>query len=69
MFEKKKSKTVFEQKKVTPSAKHGGGNVMVWSCFAASGSGQPAVIESTINSVSYHRVLEENVRHSVKKRM
>lgn len=33
-----------------PTVKHGGGSVMVSGCFAASGPGQLAVIDGTINS-------------------
>jgi hypothetical protein len=40
---------------------------MVWGCFATSGPGQHAIIESTMNSILYHGILEEKVRPSVKK--
>lgn len=40
---------------------------MVWGCFAAAGPGRLTIIESTMNSTLYQKVLEENVRPSVKK--
>lgn len=63
----RKTKTAFENKNLIPTVKHGGGNVMVWGCFSAAGPGQLTIIESTMNSVLYQRVLEENVRPSVRK--
>ena len=48
-----------------PTVKHGGGSVMVWGCFAASGPGHLAVIDGTMNSAVYQKILKENVRPSV----
>ncbi|KAK3531532.1 hypothetical protein QTP70_024909 [Hemibagrus guttatus] len=42
-----------------------GGSVMVWGCFAASGPGRLAVINGTMNSAVYQKILKENVRPSV----
>ncbi len=38
---------------------------MVWGCFAASGPGRLAIIDETMNSVLYPKILKENVRPSV----
>uniref|UniRef100_A0A803JTH1 Uncharacterized protein n=1 Tax=Xenopus tropicalis TaxID=8364 RepID=A0A803JTH1_XENTR len=46
--------------------KYGGGSVMVWGCFAASGPGRLAVIDGTMNSTVYQKILKENVRPSVR---
>jgi hypothetical protein len=50
-----------------PTVKHGsgGGNVIVWECFAASGPERLALIEGTMNSALCQRILQENVRPSV----
>uniref|UniRef100_A0A8C4TBF5 Transposase n=1 Tax=Erpetoichthys calabaricus TaxID=27687 RepID=A0A8C4TBF5_ERPCA len=61
----RKENTVFQHKNLMPSVKHGGGSVMVWACFAASGPGQLAFIDGTMNSELYQRILKENVRTSV----
>ncbi|KAF7660289.1 hypothetical protein LDENG_00283730 [Lucifuga dentata] len=45
--------------------KLGGGNMMVWGCFAASGPERLAIIEGNMNSALYQRILRENVRSSV----
>ncbi len=50
---------------IIPTVKHGGGSVMVWGCFAASGPGRLAIIDGTMNSVLYQKILKENVRPSV----
>ncbi len=38
---------------------------MVWGCFAASGPGGLAIIDGTMNSALYQKILKENVRPSV----
>ncbi len=60
-----KSKTAFHKKNIIPTVKHGGGTVMVWGCFAASGPGRLAIIDGTMNSALYQKILKENVRLSV----
>lgn len=63
----RKPNTAFQEKNLIPTVKHGGGSVMVWGCFAAAGPGQLTIIESTMNSTVYQKVLEEHVRPSVRK--
>ncbi|KAK3569335.1 hypothetical protein QTP86_026814 [Hemibagrus guttatus] len=46
----RKSNTAFQKKNIIPTVKYGGGSVMVWGCFAASGPGRLAVINGTMNS-------------------
>ncbi|KAK3518334.1 hypothetical protein QTP86_018638 [Hemibagrus guttatus] len=60
-----KSNTAFQKKNIIPTVKYGGGSVMVWGCFAASGSGRLAVINGTMNSAVYQKILKENVWPSV----
>lgn len=52
-------------KNVVPTVKHGGGNVMVWGCMAASGVGKLHFIESTMDRWIYLDVLKTNLRQSV----
>ncbi|KAK3558102.1 hypothetical protein QTP86_009893 [Hemibagrus guttatus] len=60
-----KSNTTFQKKNIIPTVKYGGGSVMVWGCFAALGPGRLAVINGTMNSAVYQKILKENVRPSV----
>uniref|UniRef100_A0A803KDU4 Transposase n=1 Tax=Xenopus tropicalis TaxID=8364 RepID=A0A803KDU4_XENTR len=62
----RKSNTAFQKKNIIPTVKYGGGSVMVWGCFAASGPGRLAVIDGTMNSTVYQKILKENVRPSVR---
>ncbi len=55
----------FHKKNIIPTVKHGGGSVMVWGCFAASGPGRLAIIDGTMNSALYQKILKENVWSSV----
>ena len=62
----RKSNTAFQKKNIIPTVKYGGGSVMVWGCFAASGPGRLAVINGNMNSAVYQKILKENVRPSVR---
>ncbi|KAF7641127.1 hypothetical protein LDENG_00292770 [Lucifuga dentata] len=62
----RKTNAAFQKKNIIPTIKHGGGSVMVWGCFAASGPGRLAVIDGTMNSALYQKILKENVRPSVR---
>ncbi len=62
----RKTNTAFHKKNIIPTVKHGGGSVMVWGCFAASGPGRLAIIiDGPMNSALYQKILKENVRTSV----
>uniref|UniRef100_A0A9J7ZRY6 Transposase n=1 Tax=Cyprinus carpio carpio TaxID=630221 RepID=A0A9J7ZRY6_CYPCA len=58
------SNTTFQKKNIIPTVKYGGGSVMVRGCFAASGPGRLAVINGTMKSAVYQKILKENVRPS-----
>ena len=63
--EKKKS-TAHQHQNLIPTVKYGGGGIMVWGCFAASGPGRIAVIDGKMNSQLYQNILQENLRPSVR---
>ncbi len=60
-----KTNTAFHKKNIIPTVKHGGGSVMVWGCFAASGPGWLAIIDGTMNSALYQKILKEKFRPSL----
>ncbi|KAK3552029.1 hypothetical protein QTP70_031581 [Hemibagrus guttatus] len=61
----RKSNTAFQKNNIIPTVKYGGGSMMVWGCFAASGPGRLAVINGTMNSAVYQKILKKNIRPSV----
>lgn len=61
-----KSNTAFQKTKTIPTVKYGGGSVMVWGWFAASGPGRLAVVNGSMQSAVYQNILKENVWPSVR---
>ena len=49
----RKKGTAQQHQNLIPTVKYGGGSIMVWSCFAASGPGQLAIINGKMNSQVY----------------
>jgi transposase len=50
---------------VVPTLKHGGGSIMVWACFCASGPGYICQIEGNMNAQDYCGILESDLRDSL----
>uniref|UniRef100_A0A8C5WBS8 Tc1-like transposase DDE domain-containing protein n=1 Tax=Leptobrachium leishanense TaxID=445787 RepID=A0A8C5WBS8_9ANUR len=57
----KLSCTAHQHQNLIPNVKHGGGSIMVWGCFAASGPGRIVVIDGKMNSRVYQDILQKNV--------
>ena len=55
----------YQEKNTVPTVKHGGGSVMFWGCFAASGTGCLESVQGTMKSQDYEGILERNVLPSV----
>ena len=63
----RKPNTELQTKNLLPTVKHGGGNVMVWGCMAASGVGNLAFISGKMNALMYVDVLRSNLKSSARK--
>uniref|UniRef100_A0A8C5LSX0 Transposase n=1 Tax=Leptobrachium leishanense TaxID=445787 RepID=A0A8C5LSX0_9ANUR len=62
----RKKGTAHQHQNLISTVKHGGGSIMVWGCFAASGPGRIVVIDGKMNSRVYQDLLQENVSSSVR---
>ncbi len=46
----------YDPKNPIPTVKHGGGNIMLWGCFSAKGTGQLHRIKGTMDGAMYRQV-------------
>src|SRR4029434_1293115 len=46
---------------IIPTVKFGGGNIMVWGCFSAYGTGKLHTIEGRMNRKMYRDILDKNL--------
>ena len=60
-----KKGTAHQHQNLIPNVNYGGGTIMVWGCFAASGPGKLPITDGKMNSHVYQDILHENVRLSV----
>lgn len=63
----RKPNTELEKKNLNVTIKHGGGSVLVWGCFAASGVGSLVFIEGIMTADSYIEILRQNLHSSAEK--
>ena len=49
------------QEHTIPSVKHGGGNLMLWGCYSAKGTGRLHLIEGRMNGAMYEELLGDNL--------
>uniref|UniRef100_A0A9J7Y2B4 Uncharacterized protein n=1 Tax=Cyprinus carpio carpio TaxID=630221 RepID=A0A9J7Y2B4_CYPCA len=62
-----KSNTAHHPNNSIPSAKYGGGNVLLWWCFSAAGTKALVRIEGKMDGAKYCQILEENLLPSARK--
>lgn len=63
----RKENTALHPKHLNMMVKHGGRNVLVWGCCAASGVGSLEFIDGTMTAASYLDILRTNLIPSVEK--
>jgi transposase len=57
--------TRYDARNCSPSIKHGGGSVMVWGCIGYNGVGKLQIIDGSMDSITYVRVLSTALHESV----
>ncbi|KAJ8389963.1 hypothetical protein AAFF_G00112480 [Aldrovandia affinis] len=62
----RKKKAALDPKNTIPTVKHGGGNIMLWGCFSAKGTGRLHRIEGRMNGAMYREILGENLLPSTR---
>lgn len=67
LYVHRRKNEAYQEKNTVPTVKHGGGSVMFWGCFAASGTGCLESVQGTMKSEDYQGILERNVLASVRK--
>ncbi len=61
-----RKKDEYNPKNTIPTVKHGGGNIMLWGCFSAKGTGRLYRIEGRMDGAMYREILANNLLLSVR---
>uniref|UniRef100_A0AAY5KRM3 Tc1-like transposase DDE domain-containing protein n=1 Tax=Esox lucius TaxID=8010 RepID=A0AAY5KRM3_ESOLU len=55
-----------DPKNIIPTVKHGFGNIMLWGCFSAKGTGQLHLIKGMMDGAMYRLILGEHLLPSAR---
>ena len=55
-----------QPKNTIPTVKHGGGNIMLWGCFSAKGTGRLICLHERMNGAMYREILSANLLPSAR---
>uniref|UniRef100_A0AAZ3NQ95 Transposase Tc1-like domain-containing protein n=1 Tax=Oncorhynchus tshawytscha TaxID=74940 RepID=A0AAZ3NQ95_ONCTS len=61
-----RKKDEYNPKNTIPTVKHGGGNIILWGCFSAKGTGRLHRIEGRMDGAMYRTILANNLLPSVR---
>uniref|UniRef100_A0A8C7PMU4 Transposase Tc1-like domain-containing protein n=1 Tax=Oncorhynchus mykiss TaxID=8022 RepID=A0A8C7PMU4_ONCMY len=62
----RKKRDEYNPKNTIPTVKHGGGNIFLWGCFSAKGTGRLHRIEGRMDGAMYREILANNLLPSVR---
>ena len=62
----RKRNAEYNPKTTIPTVKHGGGNLMLWGCFSAKGTGRLHRIEGRMNGAMYQEIWGDSFLPSVR---
>lgn len=62
----RKTGEAFLPKNTVPTVKHGGGSLMFWGCFAASGPGRLVTVNGIMKKEDYIGILNDNLKESAR---
>lgn len=62
----RKKNDEYKPKNTIPTVKHGGGNIILWGCFSAKGTGRLHRIEGRMDGAMYREILANNLLPSIR---